>query len=96
MEAIWSPKRRFELDLHGAKSRKASITDTAVNVSQRTGFFDPSFYPSMERLIKSDFTATQLCGPIALRNPEDEYDMVSDTSVLNSVTRYKIPESICN
>jgi hypothetical protein len=30
METIRSPKRRFELELHGAKSQKASIIDTAV------------------------------------------------------------------
>jgi hypothetical protein len=59
-------------------------------------FFDHKQYLSVERLIKSDSTLIQVLDPIALRNPEDEYDMVSETSVLNSVTRYKIPESIYN
>jgi hypothetical protein len=29
-ETIRSPERRFELQLHGAKSQKASIIDTAL------------------------------------------------------------------
>jgi hypothetical protein len=42
MEAIYSPKRRFELELHGAKSQKASLIDTAVEASQKVVFFDHS------------------------------------------------------
>jgi hypothetical protein len=34
-------------------------------------FFDHKEYTSMERLINSDSTVTQLWGHIALRNPED-------------------------
>jgi hypothetical protein len=40
MEAICSPKRRFELEQHGTKSQNVSIIDTAVKASQRTMFFD--------------------------------------------------------
>jgi hypothetical protein len=40
METIRSPKRRFELKLHGTKSQKASIIDTTMKAFQRTVFFD--------------------------------------------------------
>jgi hypothetical protein len=59
MESIRSPKRRFELQLHGTKSKKASITDTALTASKRTVFFDHKLYPSMERL-KTYSAVTQL------------------------------------
>jgi hypothetical protein len=36
MEAVRSPKRRFELVLHGTKSTETSLTDTAVKALQRT------------------------------------------------------------
>jgi hypothetical protein len=40
MEAMCSPKRMFELHLHGTNYQKASIIDTAVKASQRTVFLD--------------------------------------------------------
>jgi hypothetical protein len=40
MEAICSPKRRLELELHYIKSQKVSVIDTAVDASQKTVFFD--------------------------------------------------------
>jgi hypothetical protein len=55
-------------------------------------FFDPIQYPSMEKLIKSNSTVTQMWNPINLRNPEDGDDTFSGTSVTTRATRYKVPE----
>jgi hypothetical protein len=44
MEAICSPKRRFGLELHDTKSKKASVIDTAVKASKKTVFFDHNSY----------------------------------------------------
>jgi hypothetical protein len=49
-------------------------------------------YPSMERLINSDSTVTQLWNPITLKNPEGGGDMFSETSTLTTAIRYKVPE----
>jgi hypothetical protein len=60
VEAVCSPKRRLYLEPLGAKSQKISVIDTAVKTAQKTEFFDPTYYPSMERLIDNDSTVTQL------------------------------------
>jgi hypothetical protein len=52
-----------------------------VKTSQKTIFFDPSSYPSMERLIINDSMVMQLWNPITLRNPEDGSDMLPETLV---------------
>jgi hypothetical protein len=77
MEALCSPKRQFELEPHGTKTQKASIIDTAVKASQRTVFCDHTYYTSMERLVNSDTTVTQLWSTITPRNPEDGSSMFS-------------------
>jgi hypothetical protein len=77
VEKICSPKRRFELEIHSTKSQKASLIDSTVKASQRTVFFHHKLYPSMERLINSDSTVTQLWNPIILRNPEEGDDTFS-------------------
>jgi hypothetical protein len=41
MEMIHSLKRRFELVLHGTKSQKTPLIDTALKASQKTVFFLP-------------------------------------------------------
>jgi hypothetical protein len=94
MEPICSPKRRFELELHGTESQKAPITGTVAKVSQKTVFFRHNLYSSMERLIYSVSTATQAWNPITLRNPEDGSHMCSETSVLTRATRYRVSEGI--
>jgi hypothetical protein len=50
----------------------------------------------MNRLVNSDSMVTQMWNPITLRNPEDGGDMFSETSVLNRVIRYRVPEGIYN
>jgi hypothetical protein len=81
MEAICSPNCRFELVLHGTKSQKAFIIDTAMKASQRTVFFDHIYYPSVVRLINSDSTVTELWNCITPKNPEDGGNMLSKMSV---------------
>jgi hypothetical protein len=76
------------------KFPEGTIIDTAVKASQTTVFFNLTQYPSMERLINSDSTVTQLWNPITLRNPEDGGDTFSETSVRTRAIRYKIPEGI--
>jgi hypothetical protein len=63
-ETTRSPKRLFEIELHGRKSQKASIIEIAVKTSQRT-VFGYKLYPSTERLINSDsmVTAVESCQP---------------------------------
>jgi hypothetical protein len=39
MQTICSPKRRFKLVLHGTKSKKVSLIDTAVKAFQKTAVF---------------------------------------------------------
>jgi hypothetical protein len=96
MEAICSPKRRFELELHGTRSHKISIIDTAVKASQKTVLLDHTRFPSTERLINSDSTVTQLWNPIIPRNNEDGGDMFSETSVRTRDTRQKAPQDVYN
>jgi hypothetical protein len=40
METIYSLKSEFEPELHGTKSQKESVIDTAVKASKKTVFFD--------------------------------------------------------
>jgi hypothetical protein len=75
-----SLKRRFELQLHGARSQKASVIDTAVKPFQRTVFSNHKYHPSLQGLSNSDSTATQPWNPITLRYHEDE-DTFSETTV---------------
>jgi hypothetical protein len=51
---IRSPKRRFERQLHGTNSRKASIIDTAIIASQKTVFGDVFSVWFMHRCYKKD------------------------------------------
>jgi hypothetical protein len=81
METIPSPKRRFERELHGTKSQKASIIDTAVKASHRTGCFENKLYPSLDWLTDRDSAVTQLWNPIILRNHEYGENTFSETSV---------------
>jgi hypothetical protein len=55
--------------------------DTAVKPSQKTVFFDLTWYPSVERLFNSDSMETKLWSPITVRNHEYG-DTFSETSVL--------------
>jgi hypothetical protein len=50
----------------------------------------------MKRLSKCVSTVIQLWEPINLRTPEDVDNTFSETSVLNSATRYQVPESVLN
>jgi hypothetical protein len=50
----------------------------------------------MERLIHGDSTAIQLWVPITPKNTEDGGDMFSETSVVATGTRYKVPEDFYN
>jgi hypothetical protein len=50
----------------------------------------------MEGLNKSVSTVTQLWKPINLSTPEDGDDTFSETSVLITATRYKVPGGILN
>jgi hypothetical protein len=75
---------------------RASAIDTAMKASQKTVFFDHELYSSVEMLISSDSTVTQLWNPITLRNPDDGGDMFSEMSVLARATQYRVPEFICN
>jgi hypothetical protein len=68
----------------------ASIIESALKASQRTKFFNHKLYPSMERLMKSDSTLTQLWNPIALRKPEHGGDTFTDTSLRTRVIRYNV------
>jgi hypothetical protein len=45
-------RRRFGLQPHGPGSQKTSSMDTNVKTSQKTEFFEPTLYSSMERQIK--------------------------------------------
>jgi hypothetical protein len=62
--------RIVELELHGIRSQKASIIDTAVKASQKAVVFHHTWKPCVDRLTDSDSAVTQLWNPITLRNPE--------------------------
>jgi hypothetical protein len=40
MERVGFPKRRFEIIIHGTKSQKTSLIDTAVKASQKAAVFE--------------------------------------------------------
>jgi hypothetical protein len=46
--------------LQATKLIQEDVKEKAVRTSQKRVFFDPTQYPSMERLISSDSTVTQL------------------------------------
>jgi hypothetical protein len=50
----------------------------------------------MERLSNSSSMITQLWNPITLRNPEDEDDRFSKTSVQTKATQYRVSEGNYN
>jgi hypothetical protein len=94
MEKILSPKRRFELQLHGTKYQREFLIDTALKTSQKFEFFDHEQYPSLEKLSNSVFTVMHLWKPINLGTRGHEGDIFSETSVRTSATRYKLPQDI--
>jgi hypothetical protein len=96
METIHSPKRRLELELHGTKSQKASVIDTAVKASQKTVFFYHQLHRSVDRLINRNSMVTQLWNLITVRNPEDGDDTFSETSVRTRPEWHEAPEVIYN
>jgi hypothetical protein len=64
--------------------------------TSQTAFFDHTSYPSVEWMVNSDFTATQLWHPIAVRIPGDGGGMFSETSVLTISVQDKVTEGMYN
>jgi hypothetical protein len=95
MKTVHSPKRRVELVLHGTKSMKTPLIDTAVKDLHKTVAFQHQLCPSMSRLSNNVTAVIRLWKRmIHLNNPEDGDSTFSETSDGASATRYQVHEDI--